>query len=109
MNVKFLLDLPYNVSGSVIWFGWLEYTKHRHPGPASISDQGNITFAIRDKFSRPVGPAIISANGSLFYADNGLSHRTDGPAVIHSNGDVEYWVNGYQIDSTEFFLKYGSM
>lgn len=110
-----LIKVDYQEDGEGIWWGNDIISPARPIGPCAISDSGDVYFLKRENgktdYSRQIGgPSMIHDDGNVFYTSaNGECHRTDGPAIIWANGTKEYRINGVQIDSTEFFLTYGTM
>lgn len=83
----------------------------RKHGPCTIHVNGHIYFSqlSRSSDNRKAGPSAIYASGLITYTNpKGMYHRTAGPAIINADGTKEYRINGKEISSTEFFLKYGA-
>lgn len=102
--------IKYTPDYKIDWFGDEDSMPFREKGPCTVYDDGLLRFSQINVWAnnRVSGPSYISPDGEIQYTNRiGQYHRTDGPAIIHENGSKEYWVKDLQLDSMEFFLKYG--
>lgn len=103
------MDSPKYCAGTVFW-GKKYYLPVRILGPSMIFTSGIVNFSEKlcNPPNRKNGPAVIYPNGYIVYRNSaGRYHRTNGPAIITEVGLKEYWIAGKQIDSIEFFSKFG--